>query len=461
VCYLVRSSDAGLSWHIVGPAVPGLKAYPFCTTADNAGATQASIAFGRNNALYYALGGYGPGEGAADGHSSVLLAKSTDLGNTWSTVVVDNNRGNTSNDAAADSGVTGLAVDTSGPQDVVYVGFMQSFPKAAKGSPLQDGAVVVAVSTDGGATFARKQNINTFSHVMQTVADKTVPLEMQTYFGGPFMTVHNGTVIAVSGAQSTSAYNVFGTGSAALPQIVARSTDQGQTWTFSTLGPPIYSGTGNQTGIGWTPLGGPNGAFIASYASTPATAGSSGTANIVVQRSTDNGQTWSSPATINDDDPTQQFTNFYPQLGVAPNGRLDVVWEDNRDQHDYHFQVRYSYSTDGGTTWSKNVQITDQPVNFALGVSFNSDIRQPPGVASANQYATFGWADTRLGNDTTQTQDDFSTVAQFSALPARHSKVLPELAAVFAGLGVAGLVIILALLARRRRADTPPAAPAT
>ena len=451
VCYLVRSGDAGVTWHIVGPAVPGLKSYPYCTTADNAGAAQASIAFGRNGTLYYALGGYGPGEGAANGHSSVLLARSNDLGNTWSTIVVDNNRGKSGADAAADSGVTGLTVDTSGPQDVVYVGFMQSFPNAPKGSPLNDGAVVVAVSTDGGATIARQSNINTFSKVMQDVNGMTVPLEMMTYFGGPFMAAHNGVVEAVSGAQSTSGYNVSGTGSMALPELVARSTDQGRTWTFSTLGPPIYSGTGNQTGMGWTPLGGPRGTFVATYASTPATAGSSGTASIVVQRSTDDGQTWSGPQNINDDDPTQQFTNFYPQLGVAPDGRVDVVWEDNRDQHDYQFQVRYSYSTDGGTTWAKNVQITDRPINFSLGVSFNSDIRQPPGVASASQYAAFGWADTRLGNDTTQTQDDFAVVAQFAPLPATRSSTLPVLAAVFAGLAVAGLVIILVFAGRRRR----------
>jgi hypothetical protein len=452
VCYLVRSSDAGLTWHIVGPAVPGLAAYPYCTTADNAGATQASIAWGRNNTLYYALGGYGNGEGAANGHSSVLLARSTDFGNTWSTVLVDNNRGKTGPDAAADSGVTGLAVDTSGPQDVVYVGFMQSFPNAPKGSPLQNGNVVVAVSTDGGMTFARNVSINTFSHVTATVAGQTIPLFMQSYFAGPFLVAHNGVIEAISGAQTTSNFNVSGTGSAALPELVARSTDQGRTWSFSALGPPIYSGTGNQTGVGWTPLGGPQGTFLATYAATAADAGTSGTANIVLQRSTDNGMTWSSPSILDDDNPAQQFTSFYPQLGVAPNGRVDVVWQDNRDQANYHFQVRYSYSTDAGLTWAHNVQVTDQPVNFGLGISFNSDIRQPPGVASANQYATIGWADTRLGNDTTQTQDDFSAVAQFAPLPATRSNVAPVLGAIFAGLGVAGLVIIVVLLARRRRA---------
>src|SRR2546430_3501533 len=56
VCSLLRSNDGGHTWHIM-PSVPALLAYPYCTTADNAGATQAAIAWWRHNTLYYALGG--------------------------------------------------------------------------------------------------------------------------------------------------------------------------------------------------------------------------------------------------------------------------------------------------------------------------------------------------------------------------------------------------------------------
>jgi hypothetical protein len=458
VCYLVRSNDAGLTWHIL-PATPARASYPNCTTADNAGTTQAAIAWGRNHTLYYALGGYGTGEGDKLAHTSVLLAKSTDLGDTWSTALVDNNRGKTGV-APTDSGVTGLAVDTSGSSDVVYVGFLQSFPNAPKDSPLNNGKAVVAVSTNGGLNFGPPVDINSFSHVTQTIAGQSVPLLMQTYFGGPFMTAHDGVVEAVGGVETPYNIKLPGSSFYALPQLIARSTDQGRTWSVTTLGPPIFTGTGSQTGIGWTPLGGPHGTFLATYAQTPATASSSGSASVVLQRSTDLGQTWSDPVVLNDDDPAQQFTSFYPQLAVAPNGRVDVVFETNRDQHDYHFQAMYSYSSDGGATWSHNVAVTDQPINFGLGVSFNSDIRQPPGVASANQYAAFGWADTRLGNDTTQTQDDFGVVAQFAPLPPKTSTVLPLLAAVFGGLAVAGLVLVGVLVIRRRRDRTePPRAP--
>jgi hypothetical protein len=144
---------------------------------------------------------------------------------------------------------------------------------------------------------------------------------------------------------------------------------------------------------------------------------------------------------------------------VAPNGRVDVVWQDTRGQSDYRVMVRYSYSADGGATWAHNMEVNDQPVNFNLGISFNSDLRQPPGVASANQYAAFGWADTRLGDELTQTQDNFSVVAQFASIPARTSTVLPVVAAVFGGLVAAGAVLLLALTLRRRRKGAVRPAP--
>ncbi len=448
-CYLIRSTDAGRTWHILDEDLPGTESYPFCTTG-NAGVAQAAIAWGSDHTLYYALSGYGPGEGGDNDHVSILLARSTDLGETWSTTVVDNNRGVGPGPTA--DGVTGLAVDTSGPRDVVYVGFARSHPSAPEDSPLQDDEIVIAVSTDGGATFERSVNINEFSQVTQTIAGQSYPLIMESSFGEPFLAAHDGVVLAVGGATTPDNVELPGDSYHPHPQLVARSTDQGRTWSVEPLGPPIFTATGTQTGMGWTPLGGPQGTFLAAYAATPATAASSGSADVVLQRSTDMGTTWSDPVVLNDGDQSKQFTSFYPQLNVAPNGRVDVVWQDNRQQHDYHFQVRYTYSTDGGVTWAPNVQVTDQPIDFGLGVSFNSDIRQPPGVASADEYAVIGWADTRKATEATQTQDNYAVVAQFEPLPPASSTVLPILAAVFGGLAAAGIVLVLVLLIRRRRA---------
>jgi Neuraminidase (sialidase) len=341
----------------------------------------------------------------------------------------------------------------------VYVGFSQLFPDAPPDSPLNNGPVDVAVSTDGGATFGPPVNISDSSHLTGTIAGKSYPLLMEGFFGAPLLTAHAGTVLVVSGSEAPFNNHPPGDSnfdarySYAMPQLAARSTDQGKTWTVATMGPPVFAGVGSQTGLGWTAKGGAKGTFVAAYAGSPDSASSSGATDVIVQRSTDGGATWTAPVAV-DDDTSGQVTNFYPQLGVAPNGRVDVVWQDTRDQTDYHVQVRYSYSADGGATWSHNMQVNDQPVNFNLGVSFNSDLRQPPGVASASQYAAFGWADTRLGNDLTQTQDNFSAVAQFSPVPAKTSTVLPVVAAVFAGLVVAGAVLLAVLLLRRRRLTT-------
>ena len=157
-----------------------------------------------------------------------------------------------------------------------------------------------------------------------------------------------------------------------------------------------------------------------------------------------------------------QSGSFYPQLNVAPNGRVDVAWQDNRDTTDFHFNVRYTYSTDGGLTWAKNVKVNDAPINFNYGISFNSDIRQPVGVASTNQYAIVGWADTRHATDLTQTQDNYAAAVQFAPLPTTKNTTAPIVAAIFGGLVVAGIVLLLVLQVRRRGGEGAPAAsPAT
>lgn len=236
-----------------------------------------------------------------------------------------------------------------------------------------------------------------------------------------------------------------------MPQLIGRSTDQGKTWTVSQLGPPVFTGSGSQTGMGWTPKGGTQGTYVVAYQATPATSSSSGPAQIVMQRSTDDGLTWTDPVAIDDGDPARKTTAFYPQMSVAPNGRIDVVWQDDLEQSDFRYNVRYTYSNDGGLTWAPNITVTDRPVDFNFGVSFNSDLRHPPGVASTDQFAAIGWADTRFADDLTQTQDNFGAAVQFEPLPPRTNTTLPIVAAVFGGLVAAGLVLLGLLFFRRRR----------
>lgn len=110
------------------------------------------MAWGRDGTLYYAHMAYGDGEGPREGKSSAMLARTTDLGASWKTTLVENNRGKTGVPPSVGS-VPGLTVDTSGPRDLVYVGFSRSYPDAPAGDPLRAPHVMVATSTDAGATF--------------------------------------------------------------------------------------------------------------------------------------------------------------------------------------------------------------------------------------------------------------------------------------------------------------------
>ncbi len=445
-CQLLVSTNAGASWSFSAER-PAPESYPFCTNG-TAGLPQATVAWGRDGTLYYALEAYGEGEGGREGTTSIALSRTQDLGKTWTTTLVDDAR-KAPDPKPRDTGVSGLTVDSSGSQDVVYVGYSRDWSLSApEGNPLKTKReVAVSVSTDGGKTFGPPNDLNGYSKLTLTVANVAYPIHFQTAFGAPYLTVHDGVALAVAGGgpsndkpPPTEAYKgIFGE---ATPQLVARSTDMGKTWSVSELSKPLYHAAGSFTGMAWTPKGGPEGTFVFAYSATPATAPNAGRSDIVVQRSTDKGLTWTDPVVINDDDPKGQYTSFYPQLDVAPNGRIDVVWQDNRDQTDYLVNVRYSYTTDGGATWAPNLVVNDRPVNFNFGISFNSDIRQPPGVASTDQFAAIAWADTRFAEEQVQTQDNFGVIAQFSPLPSKDHSAWPLVAAVLGGLALAGLVLL-------------------
>ena len=77
-------------------------------------------------------------------------------------------------------------------------------------------------------------------------------------------------------------------------------------------------------------------------------------------RSTDGGLTFSTAIRINDDPNPQSKWHWFGTLAVAPNGRIDCVWFDTRNAaNNTDSQLFYSYSTDGGVTWSPNVPVSN------------------------------------------------------------------------------------------------------
>jgi hypothetical protein len=101
--------------------------------------------------------------------------------------------------------------------------------------------------------------------------------------------------------------------------------------------------------------------------------------DVMFVRSTDGGQTFSAPRRINDDRVNHAKWHWFGTLSVAPNGRIDVVWFDTRNApNNTTSQLFYSYSADGGRSWSPNV---------AIGNSFNPFVGYP-NQAKLGDYIT-------------------------------------------------------------------------
>ena len=89
--------------------------------------------------------------------------------------------------------------------------------------------------------------------------------------------------------------------------------------------------------------------------------------DVMFVRSTNGGITFNAPRRINDDPVNHAKWHWFGTLSVAPSGRIDVVWYDTRNSpNNITSQLFYSFSIDGGNTWSPNVAVSN-PFNPFIG----------------------------------------------------------------------------------------------
>ncbi|MCA1812648.1 MAG: hypothetical protein LC624_01700, partial [Halobacteriales archaeon] len=113
----------------------------------------------------------------------------------------------------------------------------------------------------------------------------------------------------------------------------------------------------------------------------------------------DGGATWSAPMKVHDDGVSGRVTDhFMPAVSVGPDGTVDVSWYDRRvDPQNHLFDVFYTYSTDGGTTFAPNLRVTEnsndeQWSHHQNGAIFLGDYRDSD---SGPGFAALAWVDTR------------------------------------------------------------------
>ncbi len=114
-------------------------------------------------------------------------------------------------------------------------------------------------------------------------------------------------------------------------------------------------------------------------------------------RSIDGGATWSTPVRINDDVPTSFSWQWFATMSVAPDGRIDVIWNDNRGTGDARVSaLYYSTSPDGGLNWSANEQLSPT-FNSHVGWPNQSKIGDYYDMVSDDVGASLAWSATFNG----------------------------------------------------------------
>ncbi|MBL7826632.1 MAG: hypothetical protein JNJ57_08385, partial [Saprospiraceae bacterium] len=144
-------------------------------------------------------------------------------------------------------------------------------------------------------------------------------------------------------------------------------------------------------------------------------------ADVMFTRSTDGGATWSAPIRVNDDNEGPEW-QWFGTMSVAPNGRIDAVWLDTRDNPGTVLSsLYYAYSTDGGQTWSENERLSDE-FDPLIGWPQQQKIGDYYHMVSDNQGAHLAWSATFTGG-----QDVYYgriTLPNSSVSEAGHSKAI-------------------------------------
>jgi len=119
--------------------------------------------------------------------------------------------------------------------------------------------------------------------------------------------------------------------------------------------------------------------------------------DVLFSRSTDGGTTWSSPIRVSDD--TNQTYQWFPWMCVDPAGNIDVVFYDRRDvPGSIQFHTYRARSTNHGVSFGSNERVTDEisvATNDGFGGTFIGDYN---GMCSSLDAVHPYWTDCRDAN---------------------------------------------------------------
>ncbi len=385
-CALQISGDGGKGWLPVQPVLnlpPGVEK---CYAPE--------VAFDSSGALYYLfIGLAGPGNEPV----GVFLTTTTDRARSFTSPRQVLGPLNFGVRMAIDR-----SVGMSGRMHLVWLNATSDPPLGGLGSP--PNPILSAYSDDGGETFSTPVQVS--DPTRSRVAAPALVL-------GPDHSVH----IAYYDLQK-DAIDYQGlegpTWSGTWSVVVTTSLDDGRSFSFGvsvddeiqphervmlifTLPPPsLVAGPGGRLCSSWTDA-------------------RHGDADVILKCSSDGGDTWGQLVRVNDDPVGNGSTQYMPQLSIAPDGRLDAVFYDRReDPQNTSNDVFFTFSLDSEIAFSPNIKLTQDPSSSRIGqqyvgvaaqglVEFGSRLA----LFSETDRAIAVWTDTRNSRGATTGQDLF------------------------------------------------------
>jgi hypothetical protein len=378
-CALQVSGDGGAGWQTVNP-VPQLP-----SGAEKCYAPEA--AFDARGALYYLFVGL---RGQGNSPMGVYLTTSTDHARSFSPP---------RRILGAERYMVRMAIDpilgVEGRIDLVWLQASTGAPSG--GLPPPPNPLMSAYSDDGGATFSTPTQISDASRPLAVAPalavgpDHAVDVlyydlgnDQRDYQGleGPTWSQNWSLVLTTSADGGAH----FGRGVVVDADLVPPE----RVLMIYTMPPPALAVEGSGAiDVAWDDA-------------------RNGDADVFFRRSVDGGQSFSPPLRLNDDRVHDGRDQYLPHLAVSPQGRIDAIWYDRRDDaQNLGAGVYYTYSSNGGRSFAHNVRLTSSMSDSRIGARYGvisalgqADHGSRLGLLSENTRVLAAWAD---GRDETST----------------------------------------------------------
>jgi hypothetical protein len=390
-CDLQVSGDGGRTWVAADP-VPRLPG----------GAQRCyapSVAFDRTGRLFYLFVGL---HTLANSPMGAFLTSSTDQGAHFSTPrqVV----------GGYPFGVT-MAIDRSfGGGGRIHLAWIEAnADPVGVGFPDPPNPIVSSYSDDGGRTFSAPVAVSDPRRLLVTaptiVVGRDHAVHVLYYDLGEDQRDYHGLV----GPTYTGTWSL----------VLASSFDAGARFDTTTVVEPRVVPTGRVLLVLTMPpaalAAGPGGRLYVAWHE-----GRDGGWEVFLRRSADQGRSWG-PATRVDNDPLHDGRKQYlPQVTVAPDGRVDVIYYHRIDPADVLDDVYYTFSLDQGRTFAPARVLNSRPFDSRYGAHYLIPYFAPGmvefggrlGLVSTDSRALAAWTDTRMSFGTLTPREDFGPAEQ-------------------------------------------------